>query len=160
MKSIRDVMSAMSRQDNDTPKQRQLTADLIEVAMAWHRGELPLASAKELTGDGWLRNQVSRRMTGEHEEAVVWRAFIVELDLAGTANCENGGYYPLQDGSRIWLDKLQVAASGGKVVEVYDPDSGEMVCLAEFPHVNLNAPPPRREKGDATTSPMMAEWYE
>lgn len=148
------------RQDNDTPKQRQLVTELLDVAVAWHKGELPLASAKDLTGDGWLRNQVSRRMTGDSEQALIWQAFITELDLSATSNCENGGYYQLQNGSRIWLDKLQVATSGGTVQSVFDPDSGEEVCVATFPRVNVSAPPPKREKGEASTSPMMAEWYE
>lgn len=160
MKSIRDVMAGMvSRHDNDTPKQRQLIAESVEVAMAWYRGELPLNAAKELTGDGWLRNQVSRRMIGDTEEAVAWRSFIVEIDAENNANCENGGFYELQSGKRIWLSKLQIVSLNGKVESVFDPETGEEVCVSVFPRVNLAAPP-KREQGNPTASPMMAEWYE
>lgn len=155
MRAFGDVMSEMSlvADEKTTPRQREIIKDMVDVAHAWARGEIPLDTARELTLDGWLRMKISLRMLGDSEDAQVWQSFIAALDDRLKSDCDYGAY----DAKGVFISKVQIVALGGWVEKEYDAESGELRCVARFPHVNLERPP----KLAATAQPAsMAEWFE
>lgn len=156
MRSIRDVMGnlALGKRVKETPKQSAIIADCLDVASAWDRGELPLTSAVTLTGDGYNRFRVSRQLIPGTAEADLWRRFTDEIHDMNLQNCEFGGL----DLQGFYMRKLDVVANGGTVGLEADEVTGELICRARFPRVNLAAPPKVGRSGDISPSPYAAEW--
>lgn len=145
------------QQERMTSKQRQIVADALDVARAWLDGQLPLAEAMRLTGDGWLRMKVGHGVSGE--DALIWQRFIESVLEERDSECRYGIETPSG-----FLSAQEIADHGGRMEQTFDPVTQRVRCVVRWPHVELDRPAsqPRNDGlvGGSGRSPSMVEWME
>lgn len=152
--SIGDVSGGMFA-ETDTPQQRQIVENCVEVAHAWKQGQIPLLQARDLMGDGYIRAKVTARAIKSPEHGAVWQEFLDALVLYDQGDCNFGGY----TAGDVWIDKRQAVEAGGWIERETDDVTGEYTCRVRFPKIDLEAPP-RMDKAHGERPAGMAEWFE
>jgi hypothetical protein len=141
--------------DTDTPQQRQIVENCLEVAQAWSMGQLPLLEARSLTGDGYIRAKVTARARRYPAFAASWQQFLDALVEYAQGDCDFGGYTH----SGMWITKQQVVDHGGWIERESDSETGEVMCRVHFAPVDVDSPP-RMDKIHGERPAGMAEWFE
>lgn len=153
---IRELQERWIAQTTD--KQKALIDEFKQIAGEWHAERMPLRDAISLTGDGWLRNQITRRITQDDPAYTIWHEFLEAILLDANGMCQLGVQTP-----QGFVRRIDIEDAGGQIVQQYDQATGEIICTMLFPRVVDNNDARRSSRFLAEggyTPATLADWEE